>query len=337
MIPQELKTFIEQNCSGKEPSDIIMEAIGCKIEQLGADADEVLAYVEECSKGPTLEQKAERLARVAEAQAKAESDARNAELAADKARQAMAEAESKRATAEALKEQNMANRLKQSERKSKKRTYTIGIIICLLIAVAVASVYIYIHTGKSLAQAASEYAYNQINNENIKDIDIDTSDVPSDDPFVVIDPSGDVKAQLESHYDYVYDLSAGFYKIKKSNKFGLAGKDGKIIQRPKFDYINPKDNNGLMKTEVDKHYGLLNMKGVELVKPEYTKIHEMADGVIKVEKDRKYGLLSAHTLKEITPCIYDYISGLENGLFKVSQKSKIGYLNPDGTINQNPQ
>ena len=59
MIPEELRNFIEQNCSGKDPSDLIMEAIGQKIEQLGADADEVLAFVEECTKGLTLEQKAE--------------------------------------------------------------------------------------------------------------------------------------------------------------------------------------------------------------------------------------------------------------------------------------
>ena len=57
MIQEELRNFIEQNCSGKEPSDLIMEAIGKKIELLGADANEVLAFVEECAKGPTLEQK----------------------------------------------------------------------------------------------------------------------------------------------------------------------------------------------------------------------------------------------------------------------------------------
>lgn len=57
MIPEELRSFIEQNCSGKEPSDLIMEAIGKKIEQLGANADEVLAFVEECAKGLPLEQK----------------------------------------------------------------------------------------------------------------------------------------------------------------------------------------------------------------------------------------------------------------------------------------
>lgn len=63
MIPEELRNFIEQNCSGKDPSDLIMEAIGQKIEQLGADADEVLAFVDECAKGPTLEQKAAEIER----------------------------------------------------------------------------------------------------------------------------------------------------------------------------------------------------------------------------------------------------------------------------------
>lgn len=66
MIQEELRNFIEQNCSGKEPSDLIMEAIGRKIEQLGANADEVLTFVDECIKGPTLEQKAEAASQVAE-------------------------------------------------------------------------------------------------------------------------------------------------------------------------------------------------------------------------------------------------------------------------------
>lgn len=76
MINEELKNFIEQNCSGKEPSDIIMEAIGKKIEQYGADADEVLAFVEKCSKGPTLEKKAD-IARQEESEARRSADIQN--------------------------------------------------------------------------------------------------------------------------------------------------------------------------------------------------------------------------------------------------------------------
>ena len=170
------------------------------------------------------------------------------ELAAEKATQAIAASETKRAEADILKEQRHQQEIDDERRKSKKRTMIVTIAILAIIAFACASFYVYIHTGKSLAEKASEATYNSINSKNINDIDIDTSDVPSDDESVVIDSNGDVKAQLEKYYDIVYDLSGGFYKIKKDGKIGLADKNGKIIQRPKYDYINPKDVTGLMKT-----------------------------------------------------------------------------------------
>lgn len=133
MIQEELRNFIEQNCSGKEPSDLIMEAIGKKIEQLDADGDEVLAFVDECAKGPTLEQKAEnarraaeaeaeRQARIAEAEAKAQSDAKNAELAAEKAKKAMAEAEAARLKADEAKAKLQADKEARLAKKNKRRT-----------------------------------------------------------------------------------------------------------------------------------------------------------------------------------------------------------------------
>ena len=259
------------------------------------------------------------------------------ELAAEKASQAIAASETKRAEADILKEQRHQQEIDDARRKSKKRTMIVSIIILAIIAFSCASFYVYIHTGKSLAEKASEATYNSINSKHINDIDIDTSDVPSDDESVVIDSNGDVKAQLEKYYDTVYDLSGGFYKIKKDGKIGLADKNGKIIQRPKYDYINPKDVTGLMKTEQDKKYGFLNIKGVELIPPTYTNIYPMKDGMIKVEKDGKQGLLNATTFEEVAPCIYTYIYDLQDGKFKTSIESKIGYLNADGSILQNPK
>lgn len=259
------------------------------------------------------------------------------ELAAEKATQAIAASETKRAEADILKEQRHQQEIDDERRKSKKRTMIVTIAILAIIAFVCASFYVYIHTGKSLAEKASEATYNSINSKNINDIDIDTSDVPSDDESVVIDSNGDVKAQLEKYYDIVYDLSGGFYKIKKDGKIGLADKNGKIIQRPKYDYINPKDVTGLMKTELDKKYGFLNIKGVELVSPTYTNVYPMKDGMIKVEKDGKQGLLSATTFEEVAPCIYTYIYDLKDGKFKTSIDSKTGYLNADGSLLQNPE
>lgn len=347
MIQEELRNFIEQNCSGKEPSDLIMEAIGQKIEQLGADADEVLAFVEECAKGPTLEQKvadakrkaeaeAERLARIEEAKAKAESDARNAELAAEKAKKAMAEAEKERERAEAEKARVAEMKHKHEVKRERIRTYTV--IACVVLAILLGLGYLVMRsfTRKSVVDIASEAVYNSVNHTTMSDLEVDMSDVPTDDPSVQIDPDGDVKAQLEGHYDMVYDLLEGFYKIKNNNKFGLADKTGKIIQKPKFDFIHARNEKGLIKVENEGKIGFLNIKGVVVIEPKYTSIMSEKDGLIKVEINRKYGFLNAENLTEVTPCIYDYIYEKADDKYKVKIGNKIGYLNADGSVLQNP-
>ena len=345
MIQEELRNFIEQNFSGKEPSDLIMEAIGQKIEQLGADADEVLAFVEECAKGPTLEQKAEaarraaeaeaeRQARIEEAKAKAESDAKNAELAAEKAKKAMAEAEAARMKADEAKAKLQAEKDARMVSKSKKRTYTISAIVLLLLLGIGTAAYLKIMTGKSAAQLASEAAYNAVNNESIDDIEVSTADVPSDDPSVVIDANGDVKAQLEQHYEMVMDLNAGFYKLKDHGKYGLADASGKIIQRPKYDEILSKNKQGLVRVVKDGKIGFLNLKGVEVLAPKYSKIEEPTEGLIKVEADGLYGFLDASNLKEVTPCVYTYIYNKKDGKYKAMKGNQEFFLNEDGSLAQ---
>jgi hypothetical protein len=345
MIQEELRNFIEQNCSGKEPSDLIMEAIGQKIEQLGADADEVLAFVEECAKGPTLEKKAEaarraaeaeaeRLARIEEAKAKAESDAKNAELAAEKAKKAMAEAEAARLKADEAKAKLQAERDARMVKKSKKRTYVVALIVFLLLLGIGTTVYLKVMTGKSAAQLASEAAYNAVNSESIDDIEVSTADVPSDDPSIVIDPNGNVKAQLEQHYETVMDINSGFYKLKDHGKYGLADAAGKIIQRPKYDEILFKNQNGLIRIKKDNKIGFLNLKGLEVLAPKYTNIEEPSEGLIKVETDGLYGFLNANNLKEVTPCVYTYIYNKKDGKYKAMKGNQEFFLNEDGSLAQ---
>ena len=348
MIQEELKNFIEQNCSGKEPSDLIMEAIGQKIEQLGADADEVLAFVEECAKGPTLEQKAEaarraaeaeaeRQARIAEAEAKAKSDAKNAELAAEKAKEALAEAEAARQKAEAEKARVSEMKHKHEVKKERKRMYMIIGIIALAIVLGIGYFYMRTFTRKSVVDLASEAAYNSVNHTSIGELEVDMSDVPNADPSVQIDPNGNVKEQLEKYYDTVYDITEGVYKIKKDNKFGLADKTGKIIQKPKYDFIHARNIKGLIKVENEKKIGYLNIKGVEVIPPKYSIIENEKDGLMKVCLNGKFGFLNAGNLAEVTPCIYDHIYDKADNKYKVSIGNKIGYLNADGTVLQNPQ
>lgn len=347
-MKEELRVFIEQNCSGKEPSDLILEAINSKIEVYQEDADEILAFVEECVKGPTLEQKAEiarraaeaeaeRQARIAEAQAKAESDAKNAEIAAEKAKKAMAEADAARQKADEAKAKLQSEKDARMMKKSKKRTYIVALVVVLVLGGIGTAAYLALTHKKSIAQLASEAVYNTINNNTIDDIQINTDDVPSADPAVVIDPQGDVKAQLEQYYETVLDLDAGFYKIFDHNKAGLADPSGKIIQTPKYDAIMAKNEQGLIRVVTDGKIGFLNLKGVEVLAPKYTSIEAPKDGLMKVGIDNKYGFINANTLKEVTSCEYTYIYPLKDGKYKVLKGSLSGYLNSDGSLAQEPQ
>ena len=87
------------------------------------------------------------------------------------------------------------------------------------------------------------------------------------------------KEQLEKYYDTVYDITEGVYKIKKDNKFGLADKTGKIIQKPKYDFIHARNIKGLIKVENEKKIGYLNIKGVEVIPPKYSIIENEKDGL----------------------------------------------------------
>lgn len=345
MINSELKKFIEQNCSGKEPSELIMEAIETKITKTGSDPEEVLAFIDECVKGPTLEEKAaeakrkaekeaDRLARIEEAKAKAESDAKNAERAAETAKAAMAEAEIARQRAEEEKVKERASKDARIEAKARKRTYTIVGIAILCVVIAVAWYFIWLRTGKSAVDVAKEAAYNSVHTEKIQDVEVNTDDVPNDDPSVVVDPSGDVKSQLEKYYESVVEIGGGFYKITNGKLVGLADPKGKVIQKPKFTRITTRNQQGLIKVYDGDKQGYLNIKGVLVVKPVYTKIGEEKDGLIPVEIDGKHGFLSASTLEEVTPCVYDYVYEKKDNLYKVKQGDKTGYLNADGSINK---
>ena len=259
------------------------------------------------------------------------------ELAAEKATQAIAASETRRAEADILKEQRHQQDIAAAKRKSKIRTYAVGAFILLVIAGIVGYVLVWINTGKTAAELASEAVYNAKNDVNVRDLDVDTSDVPSDDPSVSIDPNKDVKAQLETYYDKVYDLKDGFYKIFTGDLMGLADPSGKIIQRPKYTDITTKNSKGLIKVYNGDKCGYLNIKGVQVIEPIYNKIDDEKDGLIKVEIDHKYGFLNAQTLQVVTPVIYDYIFSKDNDQYKVKIGDKVGYLNADGSVAQEPQ
>ena len=336
MIPLELKELILKYCQGITPTPQQENEINDKVFELGADPMEVIAFIEEAkqmkSRVQLEEEERERQLRIEEAKAKAEEDAKNAQLAADKARAAMAEAEAARMKAEEEKAKTAFEIHKHEVKTERKKTNKTIAIVAIAIVLGIGWFFLRTFTRKSVVDIASDAVYNSVSHTSVRDMDVDTSDIPSDDPSVQVDSKGDVKAQLENFYEKVFDFSDGFYKIKMGNKLGIADKNGKVIQCPKYDKIYGRNAKGLIKIMNGKMIGYLNIKGVEIIEPVYTSISEEKDGLFFVEKDRKYGVINAKTMQLVAPCIYDHIFDKADNRYKVTQGTKMGYLDASGIL-----
>lgn len=333
MLPEELKQLIEKYCQGLTPTPNQENEINEKVFELGADPMEVFDYIE---KVKMMKSKAELEAEEIERRSRQEEARQRAETEAQLAARAVARAEEARAAAEEAKAKTASEIHRHEVKKERKRTFVI-ITVAAVVVISFFIGYVLHMRNMTVKEVVNNAIYYSIPTTNIRDVDVDTSVIPNDDPSVVIDHKKDVMEQLRQYYSQVYDYSDGFYKIKKDNLLGIADKQGKIIQKPKYDQIFARNSKGLIKVTRGKYYGYLNIQGVEVIPPVYSSIDEEVAGLIKVEIDKKYGFLNGKTLQVVTPCRYDYIYSLKENRYKVKIGGKIGYLKADGTVDQEPK
>ena len=331
MIPEELRKLITKYCASSAPSQAQEDEINDLVFELGADPMEVISFIEEI-KESNISSEVDNTQRLLDELARQEE--RRAEIAAARATSTLAEAEIARNKAEEAKAQLALKKEQEKDKRNKKRLFFVAGGLAFIVLISLFSMWSHLRHSKSATKVIADEVYNKIEGTkiDIDDVEVDMSNVPSDDPSVIIQPNGDIKAQLEKYYETVFELQGGFYKIKDKGKYGLADKSGKIIQRPKYDYIHRKNDLGLIKVEDGDHYGYLNIKGIEIVPPIYSQIFEKQDGLIKVEIDGRYGFLDGESYEVVTPCLYSYIYSLEGGKYKVKVGSKTGYLDEHGKL-----
>ena len=128
------------------------------------------------------------------------------ERAAEKAKEAMAEAEAARLKAEEEKARTAFEIHKHEVTSERKKTNMTIAIVAICVVLGIGWFFLRTFTRKSVVDIASDAVYNSVPHTSVRDIDVDTSDVPADDTSVQIDSNGDVKSQLESYYEKVYEL-----------------------------------------------------------------------------------------------------------------------------------
>lgn len=125
-------------------------------------------------------------------------------------------------------------------------------------------------------------------------------------------------------------------KIQKGDKFGVINLEGKEILKPEYDNImaEPHVKNAI-KIYKDEKVGIADVEGKILASPEYNEVQGLGkdskDGYIVKKQDGKYGIVD-FTNKQILEAKYDEISKVHNSdHYVVKQDGKEKLVKKDGT------
>lgn len=144
-----------------------------------------------------------------------------------------------------------------------------------------------------------------------------------------------VKEQLQGVVNEVGELviPINFIKITPlpANCFVLHTEEGKQVVNAKGKRIGGEYKEVFASTswpliiQVKSGFGLLNLKGEEIVKPTYTAVICLNENYFALRKGKKVGVVSASG-KEVLPVQYEEISNFSERFFNVKQKGKWGYV-----------
>lgn len=87
--------------------------------------------------------------------------------------------------------------------------------------------------------------------------------------------------------------------------------------------------NGVAVIQMDEKWGVINRKGITLVRPKYSRITNFENGYAKVEIDGVSGLSDIKGEMIVKPG-FEHISYAGSGLFRVEQGDQIGYFDQSG-------
>lgn len=363
MIQKDLKELIDKYCMGIQPTDAQMDEIFDKIQELGADPNEVNNYINEMMSGPTraereAQAKAEREAKEKaqrEAKAKAEREAREraereekerkerAKAEAERkarleetrikaeaeARKAEAEAAVRKAEAEARKaeaEAEKAKRRAEAEAEEEKRKKKQKMIWGTVAGVAIPLIilcFIFFSYIAWYITTAASAVAALMCYLKSDKKSIKWGAAAVLAYFAVYCFNNGKEAYFEHQYDSMIDSSEDSYESVQTEEIDAEVTDAEEVSMDDVD-----------EDDITEDAAIVNEDGLTIqdkLKLRYDYVYSESDGMYKVEKNDKKGFCDAKTGREIVKPIYDYIYSWEsNGLAKVEIGEKKGFINKQG-------
>lgn len=144
----------------------------------------------------------------------------------------------------------------------------------------------------------------------------------------VIDTTGQVI--LELAYNRIENHEYGRALVRHMGKgYQYYNENGEQANTTLYAEAQPYYHQAAL-VKIGRYWGLVNDKGLTLRLPQFDRAGVFQDGTAPVAVVHHYGITDRGGKVLLEPA-YDYIAYMGNGLFRVEQAGKVGYINREGT------
>lgn len=140
---------------------------------------------------------------------------------------------------------------------------------------------------------------------------------------------------IEDIEDWEYSIyfSEGMMLVKRENKWGYVGRNGKEVIPPAFEEAFDF-NEGMAAVKQDGKWGYINCKGIFLIPAVYEKAEDFCNGRAMVKKNGRWGVIDK-TGETILNFQYSQLNpihceDIENKMFELVENDKVGWIDIEG-------
>ncbi|MFT7606549.1 MAG: hypothetical protein ACI8VT_004152, partial [Saprospiraceae bacterium] len=137
---------------------------------------------------------------------------------------------------------------------------------------------------------------------------------------------------IPPRFTKAFDFQQGLARIVEKGKYGLIDLSGNYAVKPKYDYIEEFDENGLAMVQFGQsriRYGIIDRSGNLITNRRYKQIRPFSEGLAAVKHKDGYGFINTQGNLVIS-AIYSRVSDFREKRAVVQRKGLCGYINMEG-------
>lgn len=142
---------------------------------------------------------------------------------------------------------------------------------------------------------------------------------------------------IEPKFDMAEMFSEGYSSVTVGGKHGFIDETGKyVLPLQSYEFLGSL-HNGLASVRVNDKVGFINIKGEEIIKPQFDWVGDFSEGLCVVRNDNskneigKYGYIDT-TGKVVIDFKFQYATNFESGRAKVEINNLWGAIDKTGKI-----